>query len=112
MSAATRRPFRRRRPVPPSLQTPAGKSQPREYVRLTEVTMVVGYGADGIGAWESSNESLSVSGRPRAFDRFRSANAFAFELISTQRLKRGALPSIRSGGVGRELLDIAFRAEM
>jgi len=47
-----------------------------------------------------------------AFDRFKSANAVAFEAMFTKRLKRAALPSIRIGRVRRELIDIAFSAEM
>ena len=70
------------------------------------------YPSAGIDARESSNVSLSVSGRPSALDRFRSANALAFELIFTQRLNRAARASIRTSGVGSELLDIAFNAEM
>jgi hypothetical protein len=47
-----------------------------------------------------------------AFDRFRSANAVAFEVRFNQRMKRAALPSRRTSGIGRELIDIAFRAAM
>jgi len=49
---------------------------------------------------------------PMAFDRFRSANAVAFEVRFNQRMKRAALPSRRTSGIGRELIDIAFRAAM
>jgi len=47
-----------------------------------------------------------------AFDRFRSANAVVFEVRFNQRLKRAALLSMRTSGVGRELIDIACNAEM
>jgi hypothetical protein len=51
-------------------------------------------------AAESSNVSLSVAGRPSALDRFKSANAFSLEVISTHRLKRAVRASIRTSGVG------------
>src|SRR3977135_4373365 len=50
--------------------------------------------------WTNARVSLSVAGRPSALDRFKSANAFSLEVISTHRLKRAVRASIRTSGVG------------